>query len=90
MFSFLSRKKADPKACLREVLGEYELPSFPGVTTEVMQQIRDPTIAQTHSVYSVRVFVSAALSRLRVFTPRYYRPNPQLRPEGYPIVARAV
>jgi HD-like signal output (HDOD) protein len=41
MFSFF-RKKVDPKARLREVLEGYELPSFPGVITEVLRRIRDP------------------------------------------------
>lgn len=67
MFSFFSRKKTDPKTNLRKVLGDYELPSFPGAITETLQRIRDPessahSIADTLAVdpgLSVRVLRAA-------------------------------
>lgn len=42
MFSFLKRKKIDPKARLKEVLRDFKLPSFPAVVTEVLDLIRNP------------------------------------------------
>jgi HD-like signal output (HDOD) protein len=52
MFDFLKTRKTDPKAKLREVLGDYALPSFPGTVTTALQHMRDPessarTIAET-------------------------------------------
>ena len=42
MFSFLLRKKTDPKARIQEALKGYALPSFPGAIMETLQRIRDP------------------------------------------------
>lgn len=42
MFKFLKRRKADPKSALRQVLGDYSLPSFPAVVMQALQRIRDP------------------------------------------------
>jgi HD-like signal output (HDOD) protein len=42
MFSFLKKKKQDPKAQLRKVLGDYELPSFPGVVLDALAELRNP------------------------------------------------
>jgi HD-like signal output (HDOD) protein len=36
------RAKSDPKAKIREVLGDYKLPSFPGAIMQILQKIRDP------------------------------------------------
>ncbi len=41
MFSFFS-KKLDPKAELKKVLKNYQLPSFPAVIMQILQQIRNP------------------------------------------------
>jgi HD-like signal output (HDOD) protein len=75
MFSFL-RNRIDPKARLQEVLRGYELPSFPGVITETLRQIRDPqaygsSIAEVLSadpglsVQVLRLANSAAFSRVK-------------------------
>jgi HD-like signal output (HDOD) protein len=55
LFSFLLRKKTDPKAALKEVLSGYTLPSFPSVIMRILEQIRDPnsTAASIASVLSV-------------------------------------
>ena len=45
MFKLFQRKKTDPKAQLHEVLGEYELPTFPAIAHEVMDKIRDPNVS---------------------------------------------
>ncbi len=42
MFSFLKKKKQDPKAELQRVLGDYELPSFPGVVLDALAELRNP------------------------------------------------
>lgn len=42
MLGFLARKKKDPQAEMRRVLGDYELPSFPGVVMQTLQRLRDP------------------------------------------------
>ena len=42
MFSFLKKKKQDPEAELRRVLGEYELPSFPTVVLDALRELRNP------------------------------------------------
>lgn len=36
------RKKVDPARRLREVLGDYELPSFPSVLVSALEKVRDP------------------------------------------------
>ncbi len=43
MFSFLKRKNKDPRAELRGVLGEYELPTFSGVVMQTLEMLRDPS-----------------------------------------------
>jgi len=40
MFAFLKKKKIDPRAALKGVLGEYDLPSFSAVVLDVMREIR--------------------------------------------------
>ena len=40
MFSFLKGKNTDPKASLRKALGNYHLPSFPGVVVEALRMMR--------------------------------------------------
>jgi len=42
MLGFLARKKKDPQAELRRVLGDYDLPSFPGVVMQTLQRLRAP------------------------------------------------
>jgi HD-like signal output (HDOD) protein len=42
MFSFLKSKNTDPKANLRKALGNYHLPSFPGVVVEALRVMRSP------------------------------------------------
>ena len=47
MFSFLKRKNKDPRAELRGVLGEYELPVFSAVVMQTLEQLRDPSSTPT-------------------------------------------
>jgi HD-like signal output (HDOD) protein len=42
MFSFLKKKKVDPQASLKKILGDYEMPSFSSAVMETMQRIRNP------------------------------------------------
>ena len=42
MLGFLARRKKDPQAELRRVLGDHDLPSFPGVVMQTLQRLRDP------------------------------------------------
>jgi HD-like signal output (HDOD) protein len=42
LFKFFSRKKTDPKASLKRILGDYSLPSFPAAIMRTLQQIRNP------------------------------------------------
>ncbi len=42
MFGFLKFLKADPKAQLKKVMGEFDLPTFPTVVLETLEKIRDP------------------------------------------------
>ena len=73
MFSFFS-KKTDPKKKLKKILKGYELPSFPAVVMEILQEIRSPyssaqTIAQTISKdpgISVKVL---AIANSAAFSP---------------------
>jgi HD-like signal output (HDOD) protein len=41
MFGFLKRANVDPKKRLAKLMGDYDLPSFPGVVLEALQEIRD-------------------------------------------------
>ena len=45
MLSFLRSKGADPKAQLRRVLGDFELPAFPAIAQEVLALMRDDDVA---------------------------------------------
>lgn len=40
----LLKKKQSPQAALREVIGDYELPTFPTTVMEVLRAIRDPDL----------------------------------------------
>ena len=42
MFKFLAKKKKDPKAELRNVIGDHDLPSFSGVVMQTLERMRDP------------------------------------------------
>lgn len=42
MLSWFAKRKTDPKRVLDEVLGKFDLPSFPVVVSEAMRQLRDP------------------------------------------------
>ncbi len=42
MFKFLARKKKDPRAELRKVLGDHDLPVFSGVVMQTLERMRDP------------------------------------------------
>ena len=42
MFGFLKRKNTDPRAELRTVLGDFELPTFSGVVMQTLEKMRDP------------------------------------------------
>lgn len=41
-FSFLKRKKEDPTKQLKELLDDYELPSFPASVMKVLEMLRNP------------------------------------------------
>ncbi len=41
-FDFLKKKKKDPKFILKELLDDYELPSFPTSVMRVLEMLRDP------------------------------------------------
>ena len=45
MLSWFAKRKTDPKRVLDQVLGSFELPSFPVVVTEAMRQLRDPELS---------------------------------------------
>lgn len=47
MLGWLKRPKQDPKAALKAMLGEFELPSFPKVVMEALQLLRDPNSSLT-------------------------------------------
>ncbi|MGL1931312.1 MAG: HDOD domain-containing protein [Desulfotalea sp.] len=65
MFSFFS-KKTDPKAELKEVLEDYELPSFPSVVMQILQEIRNPesSSATISTVLALDPGLSVKLLRL--------------------------
>jgi HD-like signal output (HDOD) protein len=67
-------RKSDPKAKLRKVLGEYNLPSFPGAVMQVLQAIRDPnsSAASVAEVLAVDPGLSVRVLRIAnspVFSP---------------------
>ena len=47
MFEFLKRRNKSPKDELTKLLGDYTLPSFPGVALELMGKIRDPEVTSS-------------------------------------------
>ncbi|MBN2318769.1 MAG: HDOD domain-containing protein [Acidobacteria bacterium] len=74
MFEFLKRRKTDPKARLREVLGDYTLPSFPGTVTTVLRSLRDPessagSIAKTLSLDPGLTMELLRIANSPVFSP---------------------
>ena len=44
MFKLLKRKNQDPKEELRELLGQYELPTFSSSMVDLLRLLRDPEI----------------------------------------------
>jgi len=42
VFKFFARRKKDPQAELRKVLGAHELPTFSGVVMQTLERMRDP------------------------------------------------
>lgn len=47
MLGWLKRPKQDPKAALKAMLGDFELPTFPKVVMEALQLLRDPNSSLT-------------------------------------------
>ncbi len=45
MFEFFVAKNTDPKAMLKKVLGDYNLPSFPDVVLKTLEKTRDPNVS---------------------------------------------
>ncbi len=45
MFEFFKRLRVDPKARMREVLGEFKLPTFPQVVMKALGKIREPGVS---------------------------------------------
>ena len=66
MFGFLSRKKVDPRAALKRVLGDFALPSFPGVVLEVMKEARseDGSVSSVARIIANDPGMSVKLLRL--------------------------
>ena len=67
-------RKSDPKANLKKVLGEYNLPSFPGAVMQVLQTIREPqsSAASVAEVLAVDPGLSVRVLRVAnspVFSP---------------------
>jgi len=44
VFGFLKKRNTDPRAELRQVVGDYELPTFSGVVMQTLQRLRDPQL----------------------------------------------
>ena len=48
MLKLFARKKTDPEAQLREILEGYELPTFPAIYLQALQQVRDSESSPGH------------------------------------------
>ena len=74
MFSFFRIRKTDPKASLKKVLGDYDLPSFPGAIVETLRVIRNPnasasSVAEVLSVDPGLTFRVLKMANSPVFSP---------------------
>ncbi len=65
MLGFLRNKGTDPKAKLRMVLGEFELPAFPAIAQELLAVMRDDDVAGVKIAESLARDPSLSVSVLR-------------------------
>jgi HD-like signal output (HDOD) protein len=47
MLKLFSKRRIDPRAELKALLGNYDLPTFPVIAQQVMQMVRDPNVSGT-------------------------------------------
>ena len=74
MFSFLRRKKIDPRAKLKKVLGSYTLPSFPGVVVELLSKLRDPESSSNNIAQLIAVDPALTVTVFRVANSAVFSP----------------
>jgi HD-like signal output (HDOD) protein len=67
-------KKSDPKAKIREVLGDYKLPSFPGAIMQILQKIRDPKSSVGSVAEILAIDPGLSVQVLRVANSAAYSP----------------
>ena len=66
MFDFIKRKQKDPKEELKELLGGYELPKFPGVVINVLGMLRDPNTETKDIADRIRMDLGMNIKILRL------------------------
>ncbi len=67
-------RKSDPKGKLKKVLGEYNLPSFPGAVMQVLQTIRDPRSSASSVADVLAVDPGLSVRVLRVANSPVFSP----------------
>jgi len=80
MFGFFKKQNTDPKERLKQVIGEYELPTFPSAAMETLRVIRNPdsTSHQVADALSVDPGLSVRVLRLAnsaAFSPNHHIEN---------------
>lgn len=66
MLGLFRKKAADPKAALRELVGDYELPSFPQAVLQVLKTLRDPESTPSAIGHKVQVEPGLVVRVLKV------------------------
>ncbi len=55
VLGFLKRRKVDPEAELRRVLGDYQLPAFRGTVLRILDELRSPDASSSSVAAAVSV-----------------------------------
>ena len=78
MFSFLKKKNIIPKNKLKKALGDYTLPSFPGVVMEILAKIRDPESSTSAIANLLTLDPSLTVKVLRTANSAAFSPRRQI------------
>ena len=78
MFSFFKKKNILPKNQLKKALGDYSLPSFPGVVMEILAKIRDPESSTSSIANLLTLDPSLTVKVLRTANSAAFSPRRQI------------
>ena len=78
MFSFF-KNKIDPKAKLKKILKGYELPSFPAVVMQILQQIRNPNSSASDISKTLSIDPGLSVKILSIANSAAFSPSKKIQ-----------